>query len=73
MLVKKANLWRVGRLARKERKRTFTEELMSDAALKQSHKRRFDRLQAERQRWRHKKIRHTSNERLNKRKPRPKH
>jgi len=60
-------------LARKERKQTFTEELMADAQLKRSHKRRFDRLQAERQKWRHKKVRKTGNERVAKRKPRPKH
>ena len=62
-----------GRLARKERKQTFTEELLADRQLKQSHTRRFDRLQAERQRWRHKKVRRTNNERANKRKPKPKH
>ncbi len=46
---------------------------MADAQLKRSHKRRFDRLQAERQKWRHKKVRKTGNERVAKRKPRPKH
>ena len=58
---------------KKDRKRTMTEELMADQALASTHKRRFTKLQDEAQRWRHKKVKHTNNERAIKRKPRPKH
>ena len=51
----------------------MTEELMADRALATTHKRRFGKLQDEAQRWRHKKVKHTNNERLNKRKAKPRH
>lgn len=62
-----------GRLVKKDRKRNMTEELMADQALATTHKRRFGKLQDEAQRWRHKKVKHTNNERTIKRKPKPKH
>ena len=52
-----------GRMTRKERKQTLTEELLADAELAQSRRKRFGALQADRQRWSGKKGRKTSNER----------
>lgn len=34
-----------GRMTKKQRKQTLTEELLSDAALQAAHKRRFNKLQ----------------------------
>lgn len=65
-----------GRLTRKERKQTLTEELLADQALQEAHKRRFAKLQAERSRFSDKraiKKRKTSNPRLKARRKKPKH
>ena len=48
-----------GRMTRRERKQTLTEELLADAELAQSRRKRFGVLQAERQRWSSKKGRKT--------------
>ena len=52
-----------GRMTRRERKQTLTEELLADAELAQSRRKRFGALQADRQRWSGKKGRRTGNER----------
>ena len=61
-----------GRMTRRDRKQTLTEELLADAELAQSRRKRFGALQADRQRWSGKKGRKTSNER-NKVYKRPRH
>jgi hypothetical protein len=63
-----------GRLTRKQRKRTLTEELLADPELARERKKRFAKLQQEAQRWscrKHK--RKTANERIKARARRPKH
>ena len=52
-----------GRMTRKERKQTLTEELLADAELTQSRRKRFGALQQEKQRWGRKKGRSTNKER----------
>lgn len=42
-------------MTKKERKRSLTEELLADAELARTRKKRFGALQDERQRWAHKK------------------
>lgn len=44
-------LFCAGRMTNKQRKQTLTEELLADAELSQTRKKRFGALQAERQRW----------------------
>lgn len=56
----------------KKRKQTITEELLADHDMRESQKRRFDKLQEEKSRWSHKKHK-GSGERLKKRAKRPKH
>ncbi len=63
-------------MTRKERKQTLTEELLADAQLQTAHKRRFNKLQAERSRFSDKKKiakRKTSNPRLKAKPKKPKH
>ena len=62
-----------GRLTRKQRKTSITEELLADKALAQQRKRRFGRLQAERQQWSSRRRRKTDNDRLKKHRKAPKH
>ncbi|EFN59779.1 hypothetical protein CHLNCDRAFT_133463 [Chlorella variabilis] len=63
-----------GRLTNKQRKRTFTEEIMADEQLAEMRKKRHAKLQEERQYWSKKKMgRKTSNERKKKAHHRPKH
>lgn len=65
-----------GRLTRKERKQTLTEELLADRQLQAAHKRRFSKLQEEHGRFSDKKAiakRKTSNPRLKARRKKPKH
>lgn len=50
-------------MTRKERKQTLTEELLADAELTQSRRKRFGALQEEKQRWSRKRGRKTANER----------
>jgi Skp family chaperone for outer membrane proteins len=38
-----------GRLTKKERKQTLTEELLADVKIKRERKRRYDKMQAERE------------------------
>jgi hypothetical protein len=53
-----------GRLKRKERKGTLTEELLADPDLAETRAKRYGALQEERQRWSRKKVhRATTNER----------
>ncbi len=52
-----------GRMTKKERKQTLTEELLADPELTQSRRKRFGVLQQEKQRWSRKKRRPTNNER----------
>ena len=52
-----------GRMTKKERKQTLTEELLADPELTQSRRKRFGALQQEKQRWSRKKSRPTNNER----------
>ncbi len=52
-----------GRMTRKQRKGTLTEELLADPDLAETRAKRFGALQEERQRWSRKKKRPTNNER----------
>ena len=38
-----------GRLTKRERKQTFTEEILADVKVKKERKRRYDKMQAERE------------------------
>lgn len=62
-----------GRLTKKQRKRTLTEEVMADAQLTEVRKKRFTKLQEERSYWSKKPAQKTSNERRKKAHRRPKH
>ncbi len=62
-----------GRLPRKQRKRTLTDELLADAELTHVRKKRYGALQEERQRFRRVKRRKTDLPRLKKAHRRPKH
>lgn len=68
----KTQLHDAGRLTNKQRKSTFTDELMADSNLQKSQKRRFSKLQEENQRWSHKKYRGKKPQ-LKKKAKRPKH
>ena len=61
-----------GRVPRKQRKQTITEELLADPELQASRKRRFGKLQEEASRWSHKKHKGFG-EHLKKKPKRPKH
>jgi hypothetical protein len=62
-----------GRLPRKQRKRTLTDELLADAELTRVRKKRYGALQDERQRFSRVKRRKTDLPRLKKAHRRPKH
>ena len=62
-----------GRLTKRDRKATITEELLADKALSQQRKRRFGRLQEDRQKWAGRRGRSTDNPRVKKRRAAPKH
>lgn len=62
-----------GRMTRKERKQSITEELLADKALGQQRKRRFGRLQGEKQRWAGRRGRKTDNPRIKKHRKAPKY
>ena len=49
MLMRVGGRW-AGRMTKKQRRQTLTEELLADAELSQTRKKRFGALQAERQR-----------------------
>ena len=63
----------IGRLTRKQRKQTLTEELMADPELSATRKKRFGALQAERQRWAGKKGRKNVGYARKKASKRPRH
>lgn len=62
-----------GRMTKKERRTSITEELLADQELKQQRKRRFGRLQAAKQAQAGRRGRKTENSRLKKRRQPPKH
>ena len=64
---------RAGRLTNKQRKRTLTEEVLADAELQQVRKKRYAKLQEERQELTRKRGRKTDKPRLKKAHHRPKH
>lgn len=57
-----------GRLTKKQRKNTLTEELLADAELNRLRKKRYNALQEEASRWSHKKVKKTNKPRIKKRK-----
>lgn len=66
--------WAVaGRLKRKERKGTLTEELLADPVLAETRAKRFGALQEERQRWSHKQVKRKTNNERKKVHKRPRH
>ncbi|KAK9789962.1 hypothetical protein WJX73_005964 [Symbiochloris irregularis] len=62
-----------GRMTKRNRKASITEELLADKALREQRKRRFGRLQAQRQQWAGRRGRKTSNARIKKHRKAPKH
>lgn len=50
-------------MTNRERKQTLTEELMADPDMAHVRKKRFNALQADRQRWAHRKVRKAGYER----------
>ncbi|KAK9806285.1 hypothetical protein WJX72_008533 [[Myrmecia] bisecta] len=62
-----------GRLTNAERKRTLAEELLGDEQLTQMRKKRYNRVQAEKEHWAQKKGRKTDKPRIKKKPHRPKH
>ena len=71
-LAEQVAMFAAGRVPRKQRKQTITEELLADPELQASRKRRFGKLQEEASRWSHKKHK-GSGEQLKKKAKRPKH
>jgi Fcf2 pre-rRNA processing len=60
-----------GRLTKKQRKNTLTEELLADEELNRLRKKRYNALQEEASRWSHKKGKKTDQPRIKRRsKPR---
>lgn len=62
-----------GRLTNKERGADLTQELLGDADIKYSRKRRYNKLQEASHKYQRVKKRKTDNDRINKKKHRPKH
>ena len=60
-------------MTKKERKTSITEELLADKSLTQQRKRRYGRLEAERQQLAGRRGRKTDNARVKKRRVAPKH
>lgn len=65
--------WYSARLARRDRRSTFTEEILSDPMLARARRKRYTKLQEENSRFQRKKPKNSSNPRIDRRAPRPKH